>query len=82
MHPRQALGRSSVESIQPGLYWSDVGMVRELISRIIDEEFIYDPPMVLGTGGFAQLFSPGKFFDHVVPDLILEGLKEIVRLNR
>ena len=57
-------------------------MVRELISRIIDEEFIYDPPMVLGTGGFAQLFSPGKFFDHVVPDLILEGLKEIVRLNR
>ena len=80
--PRQALGRSTVESIQSGLYWSNVGMVRELISRIIDEEFVYDPPVVLGTGGFAQLFSREKLFDHVVPDLILEGLKEIIRLNR
>ena len=80
--PRQALGRSTVESIQSGLYWSNVGMVRELISRIIDEEFAYDPPVVLGTGGFAQLFSREKLFDHVVPDLILEGLKEIIRLNR
>ena len=56
--------------------------MRELINRIIDEEFTYDPPVVLGTGAFAQLFSRGKLFDHVVPDLIVEGLKEIVRLNR
>ncbi len=80
--PRTALGRSTVESIQSGLYWSNVGMVRELISRIVAEEFADDPPLVIGTGGFAQLFNREKLFDRVVPDLILEGLKEIVRLNR
>ena len=80
--PSRALGRSTVESIQSGLYWSNVGMVREIISRIIEEEFSHDLPIVIGTGGFAQLFSREKLFDHVVPDLILEGLKEIVRLNR
>ena len=80
--PRNALGRSTIESIQSGLYWSNVGMVRELISRIISEEFEDDPPLVIGTGGFAQLFIREKLFDRVVPDLILEGLREIVRLNR
>ena len=80
--PRNALGRSTIESIQSGLYWSNVGMVRELISRIIAEEFEDDPPLVIGTGGFAQLFTREKLFDRVVPDLILEGLREIVRLNR
>lgn len=80
--PRTALGRTTVESIQSGLYWSNVGMVRELTKRITDEEFPDDPPMIVGTGGFAQLFNRERLFDEVVPDLILTGLREIVRLNR
>lgn len=79
--PRTALGRTTVESIQSGLYWSNVGMVRELIGRITAEEFSEEAPVVIGTGGFAQLFNREKLFDHVVPDLILAGLQEIVRLN-
>ena len=79
--PRTALGRSTVESIQSGLYWSNVGMVRELIGRITTEEFSDEAPVVIGTGGFAQLFNREELFDHVVPDLILAGLQEIVRLN-
>ena len=79
--PRTALGRSTVESIQSGLYWSNVGMVRELIGQITAEEFSDEAPVVIGTGGFAQLFNREKLFDHVVPDLILGGLQEIVRLN-
>ncbi|MFT7222332.1 MAG: type III pantothenate kinase [Candidatus Azotimanducaceae bacterium] len=78
---RNALGRTTVESIQAGLYWSNVGMVRELITRITAEEFSDDPPVVIGTGGFAQLFNREKLFDHVVGDLILTGLRHIVRLN-
>lgn len=80
--PVQALGRTTIESIQSGLYWSNVGMVRELIGRITEEEFCDDPPVVIGTGGFAQLFNREKLFDHVVGDLILTGLREIVRLNQ
>ena len=79
--PEKAIGRSTIESIQAGLYWSNVGMVRELIKRISEEEFSTEQPVVLGTGGFAQLFNRENLFDKVVPDLILKGLREVIRLN-
>lgn len=79
--PTSAIGRSTVESIQAGLYWSNVGMVRELTTRITDDVFRDESPLVIGTGGFAQLFSREKLFDHVVSDLILTGLLEVARLN-
>lgn len=79
--PDRAIGRNTVESIQCGLYWSNVGMVREVVSRITAESFADDAPLVIGTGGFAQLFNREDLFDEVVPDLILTGLREIVRLN-
>lgn len=78
---RTALGKTTVESIQSGLYWSNVGMVKELTERISRQEFSGDPPVIIGTGGFAQLFNREKLFDHVVSDLILTGLQEIVRMN-
>jgi len=79
--PTTAIGRSTIESIQAGLYWSNVGMVRELLTRITEEEFANEPPVVIGTGGFAQLFNREKLFDIVIPDLILTGLREVIRLN-
>jgi type III pantothenate kinase len=78
---KTAVGRTTVESIQSGLFWSNVGMVKELVTRISDEVFPGDPPFVIGTGGFAHLFDTQDIFDAVVPDLILEGLREAVRLN-
>jgi len=80
--PASAFGRSTIESIQAGLYWSNVGMMRELVARITAEVFRDEAPLVIGTGGFAQLFSREKLFDHLVPDLILTGLMEIIRLNK
>ncbi|MEO2174439.1 MAG: pantothenate kinase, partial [bacterium] len=79
--PKSGLGRSTVESIQAGLYWSNVGMVKELVTRITNEVFEDEPPLVIGTGGFANLFSQEKLFDYVISDLILVGLLEIIRLN-
>jgi type III pantothenate kinase len=78
---QSGLGRSTVESIQTGLYWSNVGMVNELVARISREVFENEPPLVIGTGGFAQLFNRERLFDHVIPDLILTGLIEITKLN-
>lgn len=80
--PDSALGRSTIESIQAGLYWSNVGMVKELVRRITDEVFSGEKPLVIGTGGFAQLFNREKLFDVVIPDLILKGLREVIKLNR
>ena len=79
---RSSIGRSTVESIQSGLYWSHVGTVKELTSRITAEVFADDPPVVIGTGGFSHLFDKERLFDEVVPDLILTGLLEALRLNR
>ena len=80
--PGSGIGRSTVESIQAGLYWSNVGMVRELVARITEEVFSDEAPLVIGTGGFAQLFNREKLFDHVVPDLILTGMREVLWLNQ
>lgn len=76
-----AIGRTTIQSIQNGLYWSNVGMVKELVARMTQEVFADEPPVVIGTGGFARLFDGQDLFDEVVPDLILEGLREAVRLN-
>ena len=78
---RSAIGKTTVESIQSGLYWSNVGMVRELVTRISEEVFADEAPAVVATGGFAHLFHRENLFDHVVPDLILTGLLEALRLN-
>ena len=76
------IGRSTVESIQSGLYWSNVGMIKELVKRITEEQFNDERPLVIGTGGFANLFSRERIFDEIVSDLILIGLKEINSQNK
>lgn len=78
---RTALGTSTVESIQSGLYWSNVGMLKEIVSKITEQEFSSEQPLVVGTGGFVHLFDRQNIFNHVVDDLILVGLLEINRLN-
>lgn len=80
--PKSAIGRTTTESIQGGLYWSNVGMVKELVSRIKAEVFPNELPVVIGTGGFAHLFDREELFDQVVPDLILVGLLKVLELNR
>ncbi len=78
---RTAVGKTTIESIQSGLYWSNVGMVRELVTRITAEAFADEAPLVIATGGFSSLFYREDLFDHVVTDLILVGLLEALRLN-
>jgi type III pantothenate kinase len=56
-------------------------MVKELVERITREVFESDPPVVIGTGGFAHLFDREDLFDEVVPDLILTGLLEALHMN-
>ncbi|MEC8075703.1 MAG: type III pantothenate kinase [Pseudomonadota bacterium] len=78
---RTAIGKTTTESIQSGLYWSNVGMVRELVRQMTVEVFADEPPLVIATGGFSSLFYREDLFDHVVTDLILVGLMEALRLN-
>lgn len=81
LRPETSIGKSTVESIQSGIYWSNVGMIRELTKRMSKEAFGNEKPVVIGTGGFAHLFEEEKLFDAIVPDLILKGLYWALKLN-
>lgn len=79
--PAAALGRSTVESIQAGVYHSHVGTIRHLVAELSREAFAGQRPYVVGTGGFARLFAADGLFDEVVPELVLLGLKRAAELN-
>lgn len=80
--PDTALGRSTIESIQAGVYHGHVGAIRQLLGELAREVFGGQRPHVVGTGGFARLFEAEKLFDEIVPELVLLGLKHAERLNR
>lgn len=80
--PGSVLGRSTVESIQSGLYYGTLMTVRSLVSSIANEQFGGRPPVVVGTGGFGRLFESERLFDAFIPELPLMGLRRAVELSR
>src|SRR5215207_10070337 len=80
--PVSPLGRSTIESIQAGVYHGHVGAIRRLIDEISTESFGPAPCTVIGTGGFARLFEAEGLFDEVIPEIVLLGLKHADDLNR
>ncbi len=82
MRPNSALGRSTIESIQAGVYHAQVGAIRQLVTELSREAFGGHRPVVIGTGGFARLLEAEKLFDEVVPELVLLGLKQAEAMNR
>lgn len=77
----ETLGRSTVESIQSGLYFGHLGAIREISNRLTKECFEDKKPLIIGTGGFSSLFEKEKVFDAIVPDLVLKGLIHSVQMN-
>ena len=72
--PAAALGRTTAESIQSGLFHGHVGAIRELCARLSQEAFPGEKPLVVATGGFSRLFGDAGLFDEIVPELVLEGI--------
>ena len=82
IRPSEVLGRSTVESIQSGLYYGALATVRSLADSVTKERFAKEPPLVVGTGGFGRLFEEEKLLDEFVPELPLIGLRQAVELSR
>lgn len=80
--PASALGRSTIESIQSGVYHGHAGAIRRLVDELTREIFSGEPRVVIGTGGFARLLEPERLFDEMVPELVLLGLKRAEELNQ
>ncbi|HUG11080.1 MAG TPA: type III pantothenate kinase [Opitutaceae bacterium] len=80
--PKSALGRTTVESIQSGLFHGQSGAIRELCGLLSQEAFAGEKPIVIGTGGFSRLLEDAGLFDEIVPELVLEGIALAHRMNR
>jgi type III pantothenate kinase len=81
LKPQELIGRSTVESIQAGLYFGNVAIAQELTRKIKKEYFPDGDTVIIGTGGFSRLFTDAKIFDTVVPDLVLIGLQLALKMN-
>ncbi len=80
--PESFVGRSTIESIQSGLYHQHLAMVQLAVNRIRKEHFRNQETRVVGTGGFGRLFEPAGVFDAFVPELALLGLNICQRANQ
>jgi len=72
--PRHIVGQSTEESIQSGLYYGYVNLIKGILKQLKEE---VPGAVVISTGGFAGMINrenPG-LFDHVEEDLTVKGLK-------
>lgn len=72
--PRDALGRSPKDAIASGIFFGQVGAIRETVARVQAEAFPRSTATILGTGGNAPLFASENVFAHLEPALALQGL--------
>lgn len=72
--PPSTLGKTTEHNIQAGLYYGQLGAMREIIKNLSRDVFADKRPIVIGTGGFAYLFEAEKIFTLNIPDLVLQGL--------
>ena len=74
--PKSAVGKTTVKSIQSGLYFGYVGLIKEILKRIRSE--MKCEPLIMATGGLADLIVPEiKEVRKILPDLTLEGIRLI-----
>ena len=55
--PEEVIGTTTTNNIQSGLYYSHLGAVREVISRISTSFLQNINPVIIGTSRFAHLFE-------------------------
>lgn len=72
--PASFVGRTTRESIQAGLFYGQLGALKELINGTKREVFGKEEVLIIGTGGFSNLFKDNALFDVILSDLVLQGL--------
>lgn len=82
MKPATVVGRTTVASIQSGLFFGYLCIVEGMIARIVSEMQFGGKPKVLATGGLAKLFAgETEVIDVVDPYLTLKGVRIIYEKN-
>jgi type III pantothenate kinase len=78
--PARVIGRTTVASMQSGLFWGYVDMVEGIVRRMQEE--LGGHAAVIATGGLAVLVAPEtSLIDHVDSELTLRGLRIVWQRN-
>lgn len=78
--PPAAIGKNTINSLQSGLIYGFIGLVKELVARIQNE--LGGNAHVIATGGLASLIAPETgVIEAVEPNLALIGLRLLYQLN-
>lgn len=80
--PDKACANSTIEAIQSGVYYGNIGALKELCRVYKKEVFKDSEPFIVGTGGFSKIYEGSNLFDEIVPDLVLSGIKCAIELNK
>lgn len=74
-HPQRAIGRTTEQAMQSGIYFGYLGLIERIILEI-KTEMQEESLIVLATGGLGRLFSKATpVINEYIPDLTMEGLR-------
>jgi len=80
--PPRAIGKTTRDAMMSGAVFGYRGLVREIVARVTDENFLQKKPRVIATGGYAQLIADKlPEIEAVHPNLTLEGLRIVANRN-
>lgn len=79
--PKKAIGKTTVTSMQSGVYFGYIGLISNIIAELKKE--LQGEVKVISTGGFAREITPDvRAIDFYEPHLVLEGLRIVYERNR
>jgi len=79
--PEHICGTSTIEAIQSGIYYGNVGAIKEFCSQYEKRVFKGNKPYIIGTGGLSKIFEDQNLFNEISPELVLLGIKRALELN-
>lgn len=80
VRPERLEGKTTADSIQCGLYYSNYHAIRGICGEI-KKRYFGGEATVVGTGGFSKIFEKDSLFDRVNQDLVLYGIMRAVEMN-
>lgn len=79
--PEHVYGTTTTEAIQAGLYYGNLGAMKELCYLFKKNVFHGEDVFIIGTGGFSSSYADSNLFDEVIPGLVLSGVRRAIEIN-
>ncbi len=77
--PENIVGRNTIESMQTGTYYGYLGLVKELLKKVKEENL--DAKVIATGGNIKSISNDLDGIDSIDEDLVVKGLQVIYELN-